>query len=128
MKFLLLFLLSFNAYAELELTIIPNDAQYARGRIDGADQAEIDSNLLEFTVKQKFFTGEWNKVETDSILSKVEMEETFYYHPLNYSTSLENVTVKKAEERVKADRKKELKESAKTKDLTSKELNEYLFQ
>lgn len=89
MKLILLFLLSFNAFAEYEYQITPTDLTWAKSRIEADTEIEAKGKLLEFIEKTKVYTGTWNTIEADSIATKKmlfdEVEVDVYFHPTNYT-------------------------------------------
>ncbi len=98
-----LFLFTFNVYATLQLQIVPNDSKYAQMQLNGGTQEELDTKLLKWIDKQKFFKGEWQSEQDDTIVSKIETdiegnESTKYFKPINFSVNLVDTTEQLAEQ------------------------------
>ena len=95
MKQILITLLTFFtvaniAHASLRLQITPTDSKYASMQLNGGTQEKLDKKLLKWIKRQRFFKGEWNTTQENSIISKttedIEGQEiTQYFHPSNFS-------------------------------------------
>lgn len=133
MKYILITLLfTTNLYAQMKLEITPSDNKYAKMHINCKDQSECDSKLIKWIDKQKFFKGEWNENQENSIASRVEVgidqvEKTYYFHPLNFSVNLTDISAEISEREAKKLAKKNLKDKLNSgNDLTLKEINDLL--
>ena len=132
MKYLLILILSFNCLAELKIHIIPNNTGKKDMHISVKNDSTTEIELRKYIKRSKHFKGVWNKVEADSILSRehFDMQDNStgfeYFHPTNYTIEIEDISEQIAAEKVKSDRKEELKEKLKTKDLSPIEINELL--
>lgn len=136
MKHILITLLTFftltnKATASLRLQIIPNDSKYAQMQLNGDTQEELDTKLVKWINKQKFFKGEWLADQTNTIASKIEVDmegtsSTLYFKPNNFTVNVVDTSIEEAEQETKKSKKKNLKDKLKTKDLSLKEINDLL--
>ena len=138
MKILILLLLTFNSFASTKFVMTDLRSNSNAG-YDTFDTQELAiARLIEISkIKNDWRIGEFNEIAIDSLYSKQfktydkngfeNGEITKYYHPINWSYSFLDATQEVLDKKKKSDRKKELKEITKTKDLTNKEINEYLF-
>jgi hypothetical protein len=72
-------------------------------QLNGGTQEELDTKLLKWIDKQKFFKGEWQSEQDDTIVSKIETgiegnESTKYFKPINFSVNLVDTTEQLAEQ------------------------------
>lgn len=131
MKYLLL-LISLNCFAESKIHIIPNSSGKKDMHIKVNNGSTTEIELRKYIKRSKYFKGVWNKVEADSILSRehFDIQDNSigfeYFHPTNYTIEIEDITEQIAAEKVKNDRKEELREKLKTKDLSIREISELL--
>lgn len=139
MKYLILLLLTFNAYAHKYTIDYTNGKNWASQAIEGESLEDLKSKVDKFLKYNKNLEGEWNEIELNSFANKIEKdiegnEITMYFHPSNFTFNYEDLTPIKAAQEVKRLRKKNLRDQAlgingKTKkDLNIRQLNEYLFE
>lgn len=100
---IIILLLSVNAHASLRLQITPTDSKYASMQLNGDTQEQLDKKLLKWIKRQRFFKGEWNTTQENSIISKTTedidgQEITQYFHPSNFSVQLTDRTQEIADE------------------------------
>ena len=84
MKYLLLILISFNAYAFKYKIEYANNKGWVNQEIEADSQVKLDKELKKFIRKSKILKGEWNKTELDSIASRQHEDAVEYYHPSNF--------------------------------------------
>lgn len=98
MKFLLLFLISFNLYAQHVYEIVPNNSKLTGYQLVKPTKADLDIRLLSLVKKVKWLKGTWNDVAQDAIVSEeiigMDGEEPTvrYYHPSNFTVAYEDIT------------------------------------
>lgn len=132
MKYLLILLITINCFGESKIHIIPNKSKKKESHIFVDKDSTVEKELLKFAKRSKHFKGVWNKVEADSILSRehFDIQDNSigfeYFHPINYTIEIEDISEQVAAEKVKSDRKEELREKLKTEDLNPIEINELL--
>jgi hypothetical protein len=102
MKYLLLLLISFNAFAQVRLTIKYNDPKYVASTIEAPSEAEAKDILVNLVANSSRLKGSWSKNSSGSIHSKEqiisidpeteeETTETVYFTPENFTISIENI-------------------------------------
>lgn len=113
MKYLLLFFITTNIYAQHFANIIPNDAGDAKMQLDCNADSTCNSVLVEWIAKEKHYKVNWSETSENSIASKIELqneiEVTKYAVPINFSIVKVDKTAEIAEEKTqKAIKKSEV--------------------
>jgi len=132
MKYLILFLISFNVFGMHTYKIIPNDSKLAGYGLKKPTLTELNNELVDVINRAKWLKGSWNGIEENSIASRsvldfdTQLFVTEYYHPENFTLSYEDITIQEQERSNKANAKQALRAKLKTQDLSVPELNELL--
>ena len=100
MKYLLLLLISFNAYAFKYKIEYSNNKGWANQQLEADTQENLSKELERFLGQSKIIKGDWTSLEADSIASREGMESLEYYHPSNFSLVLVDDTAEKAEQAI----------------------------
>lgn len=116
MKYLLL-LISLNCFAEKLIHITPLGEDKPTMYLEVGKDSTVKKELKKYIKRSKYYVGVWNEIEEDSILSRkiqdMDGKEVGkeYFHPTNYSISVEDISAQLAEkEAAKQARKDELNE------------------
>lgn len=132
MKYLILLLLSFNAYSMTKIEYGHNDPKYAKQEIVKETKELALKELKKIIKKSKWMKGEWSAITNElGIKRKIERELTLleegaeliglteeefeYYSPANFTVEITDVTeeyeAKKLEREEKKKERKKLRES-----------------
>tara|TARA_R110000868_G_C10972634_1_gene770644 strand:+ start:26904 stop:27338 length:435 start_codon:yes stop_codon:yes gene_type:complete len=114
MKYLIILLFTFNAYAEFKVEIIPDNTSWAKGGFEKQDEVKAKEHLLKIINKSQWMKTKWNYVESPISRTKKGMdgiEVTTYMHPKNFTYEIKDMTEEiAAEEAAKAADKAERQE------------------
>lgn len=122
MKYLLLLLFTFSAHAQFKLEITMSDSKYAKREIVKDTKEELIERFIKVENKFNIAKGEWKESpeseiskeetyldsvdtgetrvitnidgeeETVPIFESVEKTRTLYYHPINFSVAITDIT------------------------------------
>jgi hypothetical protein len=130
MKYLILLLLTFNAYAEFKVEFIETSTG-GTYQFEKPDEEKAKKHLLKIIKKSQWMKGEFNNEVSDLSETYKDMEGngvTRYYHPSNFTYTLTDITQeladKAAQKAIDDARKDELK--VKDKNMKLNELIELL--
>ena len=131
MRYLLMLVLTFNCFAEFKIMVIGEDEKKDGREFLVENELDINKTIINMSKKIKGYKSKWGLIEEGSIASRLRTElegneVTEYLVPINYTIEIEDITEQIATEKVKSDRKEELREKLKTEDLSPIEINELL--
>lgn len=107
MKYLLLFFLCFNTYAQFKVEITPSDSKYAKKGFKCVDVNECQSKLVDWLGKDSIFSGSWGLEQEGSIAQKdfVQADNsvvTLYYVPTNFTVATIDISAELADAALEA--------------------------
>jgi len=117
-----LFLFTLNVYAQFKIKISPTDNSIAKMEIEEKNLNKAIKRLSKIVKKSSWLKYVKNEEESGYIFSEVEEdldgnEKTYYYHPVNFSIAVEDITQELADkEALKQARKDEIAEIKNMKD------------